>query len=94
MQGCGGSASECPPGTTVSKVGWVGTCHNKQDGKNYLIKYADCCGKSSCGQCYCGANENERPGYRMGVFNDINWCMADERTVVHCTLTLVVGTAE
>jgi methylamine dehydrogenase light chain len=88
---CGGSQSQCPPGTTVSKVSWVGTCENKMDGKHYLIKYADCCGKSSCGQCYCGANERDRPGYRMGTYNDINWCMGDELTVVHCTLTLVVG---
>ncbi len=91
---CGGSASDCPPGTSLSKVGWIGTCHNKQDGKSYLIKYSDCCGKSSCGQCYCGANKDERPGYRMGVYNDINWCMADELTTVHCTLTLVVGIVE
>jgi methylamine dehydrogenase light chain len=47
---CGGTGSQCPPGTQVSKVSWVGTCHNGKDGKDYLISYMDCCGRSSCGQ--------------------------------------------
>lgn len=34
---CGGTISSCPPGTEVSKVTWVGTCHNPADGKDYLI---------------------------------------------------------
>jgi methylamine dehydrogenase light chain len=47
---CGGSASTCPPGTTVSPITWIGTCNNPVDGKDYIISYNDCCGKSSCGR--------------------------------------------
>src|SRR5271155_4051783 len=36
---CGGSASSCPPGTDMSAVTWVGTCHNPSDGKDYVISY-------------------------------------------------------
>ncbi len=91
---CGGSGHECPPGTQVSKVSWVGTCHNAGDGKNYLISYADCCGRSSCGQCFCNSNVGERPGYQMGVHNDVNWCMANTNTAYQCTVTIIVGTAD
>ena len=48
---CGGTASSCPPGTEASKVSWIGTCHNPEDGKDYLISYNDCCGKTACGRC-------------------------------------------
>ena len=68
----------CPPGAEASKVTWVGTCQNPKDNKDYLISYNDCCGKSSCGRCLCNYNLRERPGYRMGVHNDINWCMANK----------------
>jgi methylamine dehydrogenase light chain len=44
---CGGTGTQCPPGTEASKVSWVGTCHNAQDGKSYLVSYMDCCGRSS-----------------------------------------------
>ncbi|GAB4173051.1 MAG: hypothetical protein OHK0026_00050 [Rhodocyclaceae bacterium] len=92
---CGGSASACPPGTTASKVSWIGTCHNPNDGKDYLISYNDCCGKGSCGRCLCNTNQGERPGYRMGLHNDINWCMANtDSTMFHCTTAVVVGLAE
>jgi methylamine dehydrogenase light chain len=91
---CGGTISACPPGTEVSKVTWVGTCHNPFDGKDYLISYNDCCGKTACGRCLCNTNERERPAYRMGVHNDINWCMSNDSTMFHCTLAAVVGVAE
>lgn len=90
---CGGSDTECPPGTDTSKVTWVGTCHNPFDGKDYLISYNDCCGASSCGRCLCNYNERERPGYRMGVHNDINWCMANSTPMYNCTVAVIVGTA-
>jgi methylamine dehydrogenase light chain len=61
------------------------------DSKEYLISYNDCCGISSCGRCLCNFNLRERPGYRMGVHNDINWCMANEATNYHCTVAAVVG---
>lgn len=91
---CGGSATTCPPGTEASKVSWVGTCRNPDDGKDYLISYNDCCGKTSCGRCMCATSERERPGYRLGLHNDINWCMANDSSVFHCTTALVVGLAE
>jgi methylamine dehydrogenase light chain len=92
---CGGSLTSCPPGADASKVSWVGTCQNPKDGKSYLITYNDCCGKTSCGRCVCNFNLRERPAYRMGVHNDINWCMADTRsTMYHCTVAAVVGISD
>jgi methylamine dehydrogenase light chain len=90
---CGGNGLSCPPGTQVSKVSWVGTCRNGNDNKDYLVSYTDCCGRSSCGQCECNANLRERPGYEMGVHNDINWCMANSETAYHCTVSIIVGVA-
>lgn len=91
---CGGSQTTCPPGTSISKVTWVGTCHNPADGKDYLVSYNDCCGKTSCGRCFCNTNHGDRPGYRMGVHNDVNWCMANDSSVYHCTVSVIVGVAE
>lgn len=88
---CGGTVSQCPPGTETSKVTWVGTCRSAVDGKDYLISYNDCCGVTTCGRCLCNFNEGERPGYRMGVHNDINWCMANTSTMYHCTVAAIVG---
>lgn len=90
---CGGTLTQCPPGTEVSKVSWVGTCLNPQDKRHYLVSYNDCCGKGSCGECLCNNNERERPGYRLGVHNDINWCMANTNTMFHCTTAIIVGVA-
>lgn len=90
---CGGSLTQCPPGTEASKVSWVGTCMNPQDGRQYLVSYNDCCGKASCGECLCNNNERERPGYRLGVHNDINWCMANTSSMFHCTTSVIVGVA-
>jgi methylamine dehydrogenase light chain len=91
---CGGSVSQCPPGTEPSKITWVGTCRNAADGKDYLISYNDCCGVTACGRCLCNNNEGERPAYRMGVHNDINWCMANSSTMYHCTVAAAVALAE
>ena len=91
---CGGTISQCPPGTEVSKVTWVGTCRNPHDGVDYLISYNDCCGKTACGRCLCNNNERERPGYRMGFHNDINWCMANTSASYHCTVSAIVGVAK
>ena len=88
---CGGAINQCPPNAQVSAVTWVGTCQNPADGKEYLISYNDCCGVASCGKCLCNFNLRERPGYRMGVHNDINWCMANTQTNYHCTVAAVVG---
>jgi methylamine dehydrogenase light chain len=91
---CGGSTTSCPPGTEVSKVTWVGTCHNAADGKDYLVSYNDCCGKTACGRCLCNFNEAERPAYRLGVHNDINWCMANTETMYHCTVSVIIGVGD
>ena len=90
---CGGSLTQCPPGTEASKVSWVGTCLNPKDQRQYLVSYNDCCGKGSCGECLCNNNERERPGYRLGVHNDINWCMANTSSMFHCTTSVIVGVA-
>jgi methylamine dehydrogenase light chain len=89
---CGGALNACPPGAQVSKVTWIGTCQHPKDNKAYLISYNDCCGKTACNQCLCNYNVGERPGYRMGVHNDINWCMTNQHVMYHCTIAAVVGT--
>jgi methylamine dehydrogenase light chain len=89
---CGGTLTQCPPGTEASKVSWIGTCQNPADGRQYLVSYNDCCGKGACGECLCNNNERERPGYRLGVHNDINWCMANDNAMFHCTTSVIIGT--
>lgn len=42
----------------------------------------------------CSNQVGERPGYRMGLFNSVNWCMANEDKGYHCTVSLVVGIAD
>ena len=91
---CGGSISECPAGTEVSKVTWVGTCQNPNDNKAYLISYNDCCGITACARCMCNYNIGERPAYRMGVHNDVNWCMGNKANAYHCTVAVALGVAE
>ncbi|NVO23995.1 amine dehydrogenase [Donghicola sp. C2-DW-16] len=91
----GGTLTSCPPGSTVSAVSWVGTCQNPDDGKDYLVSYNDCCGKPQVNSAtFCYTSEGERPGYRMGLYNDINWCMANTDKGYHCTVSVVVGLAE
>lgn len=90
---CGGSANTCPPGTEMSPVTWIGTCHNPADGRNYVISYNDCCGKSSCGACLCQRDEGDRPIYRPDKTNDINWCLGTSSATYHCSTAIVVGMA-
>ena len=92
---CGGGLTTCPPGTEPSPITWIGTCHNPADGRDYIISYNDCCGKTSCGRCFCNRNEGDRPVYVPSLANDINWCLGtDAGEVYHCTLTAVLGTAD
>jgi methylamine dehydrogenase light chain len=91
---CGGSSSSCPPGTTPSPITWIGTCHNPVDGRDYIVSYNDCCGKTSCGNCYCNHNEREKPLYRLSLNNDINWCMANDNPNYHCSVSVILGVAE
>jgi methylamine dehydrogenase light chain len=90
---CGGSQTHCPPGTEIAPVTWVGTCRNPVDGKDYLISYNDCCGKSFCGRCMCNRNEGERPEYHWYRNNDINWCAGAESQVYNCSIAVVIGQA-
>ena len=90
---CGGSVTSCPPGTEMSPITWIGTCTNPVDGKNYVISYNDCCGKSGCGNCLCNRNEGDRPMYNPPKSNDINWCLGTSSAVYHCSTAIVVGVA-
>ena len=90
---CGGSSHSCPPGTAMSPITWIGTCHNPGDSRDYIVSYNDCCGKTSCGNCACNRNEREKPLYRLSRNNDVNWCMANGEASYHCTVSLIVGVA-
>ncbi len=91
---CGGTSSSCPPGTAASPISWVGTCHNAADGRDYIVSYNDCCGKSTCAACDCNRNEREKPIYRPSRNNDLNWCMANADVNYHCTVSVILGVAE
>lgn len=91
---CGGSSNSCPPGTQPSPITWIGTCHNPNDGRNYIVSYNDCCGKVSCGNCFCNRNEAEKPMYRLSRNNDVNWCMANTESDYHCSVSVILGVAE
>ena len=92
---CGGSSTRCPPGTVVSDVTWIGTCLNPTDGRQYVISYNDCCGKSVCGSCFCARDEGDTPIYRPQNSNNLNWCAGSQADVpYHCSLSVVIGVAE
>ena len=88
---CGGSPASCPAGTEMSPITWIGTCHNPADGRNYVISYNDCCGRTPCGQCLCTRNEGDRPMYRPDKNNDLNWCLGTQSAVYHCSTAIVIG---
>jgi methylamine dehydrogenase light chain len=88
---CGGSAHSCPPGSSMSVIAWIGTCHNPGDGRDYIVSYNDCCGKTSCGNCQCNRNEHEKPLYRLSRNNDFNWCAANSDSNYHCTVSVILG---
>jgi len=91
---CGGSQTSCPPGTVASPVTWIGTCLNPGDGKEYIISYNDCCGKSGCERCFCNRNEGDAPVYFPARSNDINWCAGSTGDIAyHCSLSVVLGVA-
>jgi len=91
---CGGTSASCPPGTAPSPITWIGTCHNPGDGRDYIVSYNDCCGKTSCGNCECNRNEREKPMYRPSRNNDLNWCMANADSNYHCSVSVILGVAE
>ena len=89
---CGGTVSSCPPGTVMSPVTWVGTCRNPADGKDYIISYNDCCGKSGCGRCQCLRNEGDTAAYRPATSNNLNWCSGSPADVVYnCSTAIIIG---
>ena len=90
---CGGTVTSCPPGTEMSPITWIGTCRNPADGKDYIISYNVCCGKTSCGNCFCNTNLGDRPTYRPHTANDYNWCLGTNSAMYHCTVTLILGVA-
>jgi methylamine dehydrogenase heavy chain len=90
---CGGDVATCPPGTEMSSVTWIGTCRNPADGKDYVISYNDCCGKTYCGKCFVKRNEGEKPVYYASKNNDIGWCMGTQSAVYNSTVAVVVGVA-
>ena len=90
---CGGTATMCPPGAELSHITWIGTCRNPGDGRDYVISYNDCCGKSSCGRCFCNRNEGDMPMYVPPKNNDTNWCQGTKSNVYHSTIAAVVGVA-
>jgi methylamine dehydrogenase light chain len=92
---CGGSTHQCPPGTKPSSVTWVGTCHNPADGHDYVVSYNDCCGKSSCGRCFCNRNEGDKPLYVPFESNDYNWCAGSQSGIpYHCSTSRIVALAK
>jgi len=89
---CGGSINSCPPGTVASDITWIGTCKNPSDGKDYIISYNDCCGKTTCGRCVCQRGENNAPIYRPQTSNELNWCTGSQADIpYHCSLSVVIG---
>lgn len=90
---CGGTQNACPPGTEMSRVTWIGTCRHPGDGKDYIISYNDCCGKSFCGRCQCNRNEGEKPVYVTPKNNDIVWCFGTQSTAYNCSTAIVLGIA-
>ncbi len=89
---CGGSYDTCPPGTVISTLSWLGTCHNPADGSDYIISYRDCCGKGSCGRCFCNNSEGEKPTYIPSKSGNYNWCVGlQENFTPHCSLAIVLG---
>lgn len=93
---CGGTQNTCPPGTEMSAVTWVGTCHNPTDGKDYVVSYNDCCGKATCGRCLCNRNERDTPLYIPFQSNDYNWCAGSGKSNIpyHCSTARIVSVAK
>jgi methylamine dehydrogenase light chain len=91
---CGGTASQCPPGTEMSPIAWVGTCKNPGDGKSYVVSYHDCCGKSQCGTTICERSEGATARYRLQRSNSVTWCFGGVSSTYHCTVSRLLSTAE
>jgi len=91
---CGGTSTDCPPGSQPSPIAWVGTCINPGDGKAYVVQYNDCCGLSACGRCFCNRNEGDTQKYRPQKSNSVTWCYGGVDSTYHCTVQRVIALAE
>lgn len=92
--GCGGTSSQCPPGTEMSPIAWVGTCKNPGDGKSYVVSYHDCCGMSQCGSAICERSEGATARYRLQRSNSVTWCFGGVSSTYHCTVSRLLSVAE
>ena len=90
---CGGTITSCPPGSELSPITWVGTCHNPADDRDYLISYNDCCGKATCQRCGCHSTEREKPVYFPSKASNVLWCFGTEAHTYHCTVAGILGEA-
>jgi methylamine dehydrogenase light chain len=88
---CGGTHNSCPPGTEMSPITWIGTCRNPADGRNYVISYNDCCGRTSCSRCLCNRNEADKPMVRPQANNDTNWCLGTASSIYNCSTAVIIG---
>jgi methylamine dehydrogenase light chain len=88
---CGGGSHDCPPGAVPSPTSWVGTCHNPNDKRDYIVSYRDCCGKNACGRCLCGNTIGEMPIYRPQLDSDLIWCFGAPTMVYHCSTAEIVA---
>lgn len=91
---CGGTSSQCPPGTEASPIAWVGTCKNPGDGKSYVLSYHDCCGATSCGACNCERYEGATPRYRLQRSPLVTWCYGGVSSAYMCTIARPMSVAE
>ena len=91
-----GRVAHLLPAGLGSLLGQLGRHLPEPGGQPELsVSYNDCCGKAQVSSAsFCFTSKGERPGYRMGLYNDINWCMANKNTGYHCTVSVVVGLAE
>jgi aralkylamine dehydrogenase light chain/methylamine dehydrogenase light chain len=88
---CGGSGEGCAPGTEYARGAWGGTCHDPKDGKDYMVSYHDCCGRTACDRCSCANEEGARPGYAFFRFNGVNWCVGNKNLMYNCTVSRMLG---
>lgn len=87
----GGSVNSCPPGTEMSPITWIGSCHNPADQRNYIISYNDCCGGVASGRCFCQNNQGDRPPVRPQNSNEVTWCFGTKSQVYTCTTAIILG---
>lgn len=91
---CGGTSSQCPPGSEMSPIAWVGTCKNPGDGKSYVVSYHDCCGLGQCLSTVCERSEGATARYRLQRSNSVTWCYGGVSSTYHCTISRLLSVAE